>query len=139
MKISLIPLHGGLFGAWEDDEESIKRLTDGKLYTIDIKKVRNPNFHAKFFALLKIVVDNTDYINTEQVLILLKLKLGHYDKIINTNGKIVYAPKSISFSKMDDIEFEKFYNNCIKIILRDFLQHWESETIQKAIDQIVRF
>jgi hypothetical protein len=110
-----------------------------EIIEFEAKRPRNAQFHKKYFALLQIIVDNTDYINVDQVLILMKLKLGYYNTIINTNGKVVYEPKSISFASMDEFTFHKFYNDTIDVLLRDFLPNWQNEDTQKVIDQVVRF
>ena len=121
------------------DIEALENIKQGQLVTVELKRSRNLKFHAKFFALIQIVVDNTDYLNSEEVLHLLKLKLGHYDTIVNTNGKYIYKPKSISFGKMDQDTFNRFYNLSVDVILRDFLTNWEDDDIQAAIDEVVRF
>jgi len=139
VKINLIKHGGVLLPSLPDDELALSSLKRGEIITATIAKSRNSAFNRKFFALLGIVVENTEYINTEQVLHLLKLKLGHYDEIINTNGKVIYAPKSISFGKMSPDEFSKFYNQSINIILRDFLTDWKDGQINEAINQVVRF
>lgn len=139
MKINLIKIHGVLAPSLPDDELALESIKRGEIVTVNITRSRNSQFNRKFFALLNIVVENTDYLNTDQILHLLKLKLGHYDEVISTNGKVVYIPRSISFAKMSPDEFNKFYNQSITIILRDFLTNWHEANIDKAINQVVVF
>ena len=123
-----------------DDIASLESIPQGCIVEVELKRPRNAKFHKKFFALIGIVVDNHDnYSTTEQVLHIIKLKLGHYQTIINTNGKLIYIPKSISFSSMDQDTFNKFYNNTVDIVLRDFLTNWKNEDIMRAIDEVSRF
>ena len=110
-----------------------------EIVEFEAKRPRKAWRHKKYFALLQIVVDNTDYVNVDQVLILVKLKLGYYDTIINTNGKPIYSPKSISFGTMDEEPFRIFYNDTVNIILSDFLTNWKNDDIMKAIEQVARF
>ena len=139
MKINLIKHGGVLLPSLPDDELALESIKRGEIVTATIVRSRNSAFHRKYFALLGVVVENTDYLNTEQVLHLLKLKLGHYETIVNTNGQAIYIPKSISFGKMSPDEFSKFYNQSINIILRDFLTDWKDDQIDKAINQVVQF
>jgi len=139
MQINLVKHGGVLIPSLAADEAALSTISRGEIVSAKITKPRNSAHNRKFFALLQIVVENTDYENSEQVLHLLKLKLGHYDAIVSTNGKVVYMPKSISFAKMDQAKFNEFYNQSINIVLRDFLTDWKNEQINNAIDQVVRF
>jgi len=123
----------------EEDLEKLTKVKFGEIIQVTFKKPRNSKFHRKFFALLQIVVGNTDYKNVNQVLMLMKLKLGYFEFIVNTNGKLVYMPKSISFGKMDEIEFQIFYKQAIHKVLSDFLTNWEEEHVNQAIEQVIRF
>ena len=93
MKISLIKMHGVLAPSLPDDELALESIKRGEIVTVNVTRSRNSQFNRKFFALLNIVVENTEYLNTDQILHLLKLKLGHYDEVVSTNGKIVYIPR----------------------------------------------
>lgn len=125
---------------WPDDQEKLKRVHEGEMIKVSFSKPRNAKFHKKYFALLQVVVDNDDrYEGVEEVLHVMKLKLGHYDNIVNTDGRIIYKPKSISFAKMDDIAFNDFYQKTVNKILKDFLKKWDEETLDKAVDIIIRF
>ena len=139
MKIRLEKHGGVLIPSLPEDELALERIKRGQIVETELKRPRNAKFHKKYFALLGIVLENTKYDTNEQLLHLIKLKLGHYETIINTNGKVIYIPKSISFSSMYDDDFNKFYNNTVNIVLRDFLTNWQDSDIQNAIDQVVRF
>ena len=47
------------------------------------------------------------------------MKAGFYKRILTEKGEF-YMPKSISFSKMDQIEFESFYDKMINQVI-DYL------------------
>lgn len=124
----------------DSDLENLKRVKNGEMVKVEIKKPRNIKFHRKFFALLQIVVDNDErYANTNVVLHIMKLKLGHYESIVNTNGKMIYIPKSISFTKMDDTSFGEFYQQAVNKVLSDFLPEWNEEVLEQAVETIIRF
>jgi len=53
MQLALIKMPGGMFRpANESDAEIVEKIANNRYVTADIKQVRNPAFHAKFFALL---------------------------------------------------------------------------------------
>lgn len=139
MLINLVKRNGVLMPSLPEDELALQSIKQGEIVAVKLTKPRNSAFNRKYFALLQIVVDNTDYSNTDQILHLMKLKLGYFDQIVNTNGKVVCIPKSISFAKMDSEKFNQFYNQSINIILRDFLPKWNNENIDLAVNQIIGF
>lgn len=105
----------GLIPVYNSDAESLKeaKLKMGEVYEIDIKKKRNYNFHKKLFALYNLCYDNQDvFDNLDEVRYYLTMKAGYYKKIETPKGEM-FVPKSISFAKMDNIEFEKLYQRTI--------------------------
>lgn len=99
-----------------------KQITDkigiGEEIEVLLRKARNPKFHRKFFGLLNMVLQNQEkYETLEDLLTEVKIRVGHYSEYITDDGKIVYTPKSISFEKMDEISFDRFYEKTVDAIL----------------------
>ena len=107
-------------------EKSIKifnKVNIGSEILVDYKAKRNTQFHKKGFALLNLVFQNQDrYINLEDLRTEFKLKAGLYSTHITTKGKLIYIPKSMSFSELDENEFEELYSKFIDIALKDFVK-----------------
>lgn len=119
--------------------EDFDSLTDGEEYIIEIKKQRNILFHRKYFALIDYAYKNqSKYFNKADFLVEIKLLSGHYEEHITLKGNIIYTPKSISFDKMDNIEFEKFYSKTIDIIISKFIDAPEDE-IRERIERVLCF
>ena len=97
------------------------KLGTRDLIRCQVTKPRNLAFHRKFFALVNLVVQNTDYDTVDQFLHVLKVRMGHCDFVPNGKGTLAAVPRSISFAKMDNDEFAKFYNHAIDIILKYFM------------------
>ena len=91
--------------------------------------------------MLNIVLGNQDkYEHIEDLLTEVKLRTGHYEEHVTQNGKLVYLPKSISFARMDDIEFSKFYNRSIDAVLTHVLDpRWDEHTLNFLVDQVIGF
>jgi hypothetical protein len=139
MRIRLEKKGEALIPSLPIDEIALGGVKQNQIVEVELKRPRNAMFHKKFFALIGIVLENTEYQNSEQVLHLIKIKLGYYDTVINTDGEVFYMPRSISFSSMDNDSFGMFYNDTVDIVLSDFLTNWQDSDIQNAIDQVVRF
>ena len=106
---------------------------------VELRKVRNPQFHRKFFALLQLVRDSTDaWATTEALLADLKVEMGHCDEFRLRGGQTVMVPKSISFGSMDDMEFTSFFERAL-VTLSDMAGGIESDALRDAVlDEIAR-
>ena len=107
------------------NEEAIKKLSKVKVgdsILIDYKAKRNPLFHRKGFALLNLIFQNQDrYTNLEDLRVEFRLKAGFYSEHITTKGRLIYIPRSMNFSSMDENEFEELYSKFIDIALKHFV------------------
>lgn len=109
----------GLLPASRTDEEKLQsaKLKLGEYYQIELKKPRNIRFHRKFFSLLNLAFDNqSDFNCIEDFRGWVTMRSGYYRKVPTPTGEY-YTPKSISFSKMDQIEFNEFYDRVFSFIL----------------------
>jgi len=98
-----------------DDEgvEALKKIGPTQIVKITYSRPRNLRFHCKFFAMLKIILDNQDhYKSTDDLLDVCKLRIGHVTVIQTPQGE-ERVPKSISFASMDETEFGKFYDRAV--------------------------
>ena len=139
-QINLIRYHDGLRPSLPEDADKLAKIKAGTIIASTIKAPRNAGFHRKFFALLGIVVDHTDFENVDQVLHILKIRLGHYDPIIEPiTGKTFLHPRSIAFAKMDQSAFDDFYNQSVNVILEFMLAGWSKETLDQAYEQVLQF
>lgn len=119
---------GVLTPMFPEDGEALSMLHSGREYMVSISVPRNVKFHRKFFALLGICYDNMpDYIrkrdhihSIDTLLYAIKIAAGHFDNI-SVNGREIPVPRSISFAKMDNAQFERFYNRALDIILETYL------------------
>jgi hypothetical protein len=95
----------------------------GQVVEIKARRPRNPGHHRKMFAMLGLVVDNTElFANTDDALTGLKAIMGHgrWDRIKGTSKDIFY-PDSIAFDAMSQAEFEPFYEEALAAVRRWWL------------------
>lgn len=114
MRLLLRNTERGLIPLYPSDFEEKKRLKIGEEYEVSIRSPRNYKFHKKFFALLNLAFENQDRIkNFELFRAAILIECGYYHEV-HIRDAIHVFPKSISFSNMDDTEFEKLYNSVHK-------------------------
>ena len=119
MEIMVVNTVTGLVPKYGTDYEAKKRLPIGWEGIVTVRLPRNYEFHKKFFALLHLGFENQDnYGDFDDYRALITCRAGYY-KEIKTDKGVVYMPKSISFSKMDELEFEELYNKVINLLVKD--------------------
>lgn len=106
----------------EAGEELLQKIKFRALVKVKITRSRNLKHHAKFFALMRIVYSNQErYTNPDHLLTALKIAAGWTEAIIMPSGNQYLIPKSIAFDKMDQTEFEVFYDRALDIVIEHFL------------------
>jgi hypothetical protein len=106
--------------AFDEDLENFKKLPKDCYFEIKYTKKRNVRFHRKFFALLKIAFENqSDYRLMEDLRRDLTITSGHYEEVVNKiTGEVYKIAKSISFSNMDESEFNQIYNDVKEVVVK---------------------
>ena len=100
-------------------EEYIASLAHGEVVRAVFKKDRNPGHHKKFFAILRLVHSNQDkYLSQEALRFAVMVQAGYVDTIQLEGDKVAFRPVSISWAKMDQVEFDKFYQAALAAIPR---------------------
>lgn len=124
---SLIPID-------DEGKEALDGIGQGELIKVKITKARNLKHHKKFFDMLQLVFSNQEtYPTLKHLLTAVKLEAGWYeDEAVDVNGKRSYLVKSISFAKMDQVEFNEFYMQSIAAICR-LLPHLNAEDIEHEV------
>lgn len=91
-------------------EEFFDGLKEGAKYLIRCWKPRNIDQHRKLFAMLRVVVDNSDKFESVDVLLeVIKIAVGYYDVVQGFKGEFLKIPRSIAFASMPQTEFERFF------------------------------
>lgn len=134
-KILVIKTQRGLMPVYETDLEIYCKIPLNEEFEIEYTKKRNVKFHRKYFSLLKLCFENqSDYRILEDLRRDLIITSGRYDEVINKiTGEVYKIAKSISFSNMDELEFNSLYEDTKNIISK-----WigiDNETIENEIMQ----
>ena len=134
----------GLVPLDDMDWEVKKQLRLGSDVRVHVTMPRNVKFHRKFFALLNITLDNLlettqqqlRITTTNRLLDVLKIRMGFYD-IVQIDGRNVLELHSISFAKMDEYAFGKFYDQAVTEILSFFLKGTDRNELLQEVEQFI--
>lgn len=94
--------------------EEFDKIKDNSTFTADVKIVRCPLFHRKFFKMLRIVLHNlpesygfktVDSLREELI-----FRAGYFTKYTTTDGTEIYKVQSVSYEALDNLEFQELYN-----------------------------
>ena len=140
----------GGFKPYDDEaQEMIKKYPIGKAVRCKITNPRNPAFHRKFFALLRIAFDNQERYPTLTALrTVVTCMTGHCDVIKEkatrgeAKGQQVFMaiPRSISFARMDSEAFEIFYNKAVEVVATRIMPGVDRGDLNQAVmDRINEF
>jgi Protein of unknown function (DUF1367) len=110
---------GALKAADGLSEEYLDTLGTGEVIRGRFVKDRNPGHHRKFFGLLNLVFKNQEkYLSQEALRFAVSIQSGYVEEIRLAGDVVAFKPQSISWAKMDQTEFEKFYNAALQAIPR---------------------
>jgi hypothetical protein len=145
---------GTLIGADADSEAYIAKLKIGDMVKGEFVKPRNPLFHRKAMALVRLLYEHFEdrYAgqikhkgevvkpNFERFRNDITIVAGYYDSTFNIHGDVRLTAKSWSFASMEEAEFEKLYSALIQAGLSKVLdKKWDEAKLRNAVEQILQF
>lgn len=133
----------GLVPLYDSDHDLKQRLKVGSTVRCRVTLPRNYKFHKKFFALVRLTYDNLPMPLVERwnvrsendMLRRFKRDLGYYTAICNECGETEIEYRSISFAAMDEEEFERFYNDCVNLILDKYLPGTDRQDLLEEVER----
>lgn len=127
MKLLLLNTIHGLVPMYDDSYEEKKKLKLGETYSAEIRLVRNPQFHKKYFSLINAAWEllperqQTGFRTSENFRKYIEVAAGHCDTFYSPQRKEwVEIPKSIAFDKMDEASFSDLYNK-VRFVIDNIL------------------
>jgi Protein of unknown function (DUF1367) len=148
----LEPGGGGLVPDSAAELESLADLHHGTTYRVELVAPRNPRFHRKLFALLRILFDAWEpppamhagipvARDFESFRDMLTILAGYHTPYFLLDGSVRLKPKSIAFARMDETTFDRLYSRVIDIALEHVptSQQLTREQIDERVEAILRF
>jgi hypothetical protein len=121
-----------------------KKIGQGEIVAVEIRRARHPGQHRAMMALLRLVSQNMDpEPGVERLLIDLKMRLGYAEPVIPiATGDQALPPvywrlESISFESMDQAEFREFWRKACRIIITEYWPGMTEEAIEMQAGLIV--
>lgn len=119
-------------------EEAIGGIKAGEVVRVEVTRPRNVKHHRKFFALLNVIYPHqTTYPTPEQFRAAITVALGFGESIKLLGGRTIIVPGSISFSKMDQAEFDKFYDRAVELIATKVLPGIDRADVDREVNDIL--
>lgn len=140
MKLNLLCTQHGLVPMYDEDYDLKKRLKIGQTYVADVKVARNVGFHRKYWALLNaawsLLPERTSngFRSLEGFRSYVIVAAGFYELYFNPRLKeFVEVPKSISFEKMDEVEFGELYDRSKDVIWSIIGRYVSEEDFERCL------
>ncbi|KAA0910662.1 DUF1367 family protein [Pusillimonas sp. ANT_WB101] len=151
MELLLIKTPQGAFIPFDDDQaEACKRFKVGATIKANVSAMRNYQFHKKFFSMLDVGFDAWEPPEAEHRGLPVQknkerfrkdciIAAGFYEPVANINGDVRAEAKSISFARMDDIEFERVYSAVADVILQRVLRNYTRADLDAVVDRMMGY
>lgn len=99
-------------------EDAMNKVPIGATVMLTMRRPRNPRHHRKLFALMHVVLEQTDRWADSTVLLEdLKLATGLFETRVSALSGMPYpVPASISFAAMAQDRFEAWYEKAIRVL-----------------------
>ena len=135
--------NGALHPVNSHAHDIINNLSDGEITAILLNNKRDLNLHRAYFALLNYIYSYLpkqfkNKVPSEKFYIFLKYQNDQLTEIFRfKDGKTIYEPISISFAKMDEVQFKAFVNTQLPLIYEKLINvFFEPETAKQIIEKI---
>lgn len=106
----------------DEAQEFYDKCKLGDVADLKPTKVRNGKYHRMFFAMLRLISDNSNpHVSRKGALHFAKLAAGVGEFVEDSRGETHFIPGSVSFAKMDQAGFEAFVQTAIPPLVGRFM------------------
>ena len=117
--------------------DAIAHIPLGQDVAVSIKRGRSLSQHRLFWAILSHVAEATQWETAERLLVALKVRLGRYDLMKLPNGKVVPVPHSISFAAMPQDDFQRFFDDALRLICEEVIPGTDSAYLVAEVASLI--
>lgn len=124
----------------ESGHEALRKIGNGEIVAIEMKRPRNVKHHRLFWALMTLVHENMDherYPTVEDLVAAVKIAAGLRTRIELPNGDVGFIPGSIAFHKMDQAGFDAFYDKVCDLLAKHFLPGVTSDELKHEVPLMI--
>lgn len=134
----------------EGAAEFVRKAKTGSLIHADFKKMRNYEFHKKYFALINFAYEQWEptEVRYKGIVVAKNVKrfrkdmailAGFCEPTFTVNGDVRFEPMSISFANMEETDFEKLYSKTIDVVLARILTRYTRDDLDAVIAKLLQF
>lgn len=100
------------------EQEALMEYPEGKDFWVTIRRKRSNAHHALYWARLEKVIESgaTRYHSAADLHKAIKYEMGYVKPVRKLSGEIIYEPDSISFDRMDQTEFNSFFETVMRLL-----------------------
>jgi len=116
MKINLVKTSFGLKPISDEDIKRLKKIEEGEVVIAEYTRSRNYRFLKKYMALIQLMWENDSLnLTRERYRKEMEIAAGYFEAYQGYDGDVRREPKSISFGKMEEEEFEQLFQDMLQI------------------------
>ncbi|WP_140919049.1 DUF1367 family protein [Limnobaculum xujianqingii] len=141
MQIEMVKGAGGVFVPVDDmTAGKLTKFKNGEVYPVEVKLVRNPQFHRKVFAFFQFCfkhwsgekadlefMDESAQFNTFRKN--LTVLAGYKDITYTIDGRMRVEAKSLAYGNMEQPEFEECYSALINAAIKHIFGNTKDQNV----------
>lgn len=123
-----------------DGEAMLGAVPEGKAVMGTFKAARNPRHHRLFFALLGLLVDNTDLFcgDVELARKTILTDCRECDLWVHPlTREVRVSVRSIAYEKMDQVKFNRLFDRALYVICNHYLAGTDAEALRYQVYEMV--
>lgn len=123
------PYRDALIPADDQAAALMAKLPLGEVVTMKLKRDRSTPQQRLYWGILQHISEASQWETAERLHVALKIRLGYFDLLQLPNGKAVPVPQSTAFDKMDQAEFQDYFDRSIRLICTEVVPGTDSERL----------
>lgn len=137
MRLICLRDFNGLKPVGDRDRELLGKLKLGAEVVVEIKRPRNLKQLKLYWSLIHLIFPQQSRYPTEEDLSdAIKCAVGHCEETPLKSGKIMVRPKSISFSKTDQSQWEAFFNAVIQLVITKIIPGVNEADLRRELEDM---
>lgn len=131
---------GSLRPVDQSGEDALRKIGQGQMVMIEMRRPRNIKHHRKYWILISLVweqLDEARYPTVEDLHAAIKISAGLRTRIELPDGTLGFIPGSIAFHSMDQTAFDAFFNRVCDLIARHFLPGVTSAELRHEVELLI--
>lgn len=116
----------------------MRRIKQDEVVRAEIVRVRSPQQHRMYWALMTLIHPQQDQWPTvESLSKAILCAIGHGEVVESKAGVKWLKPKSISFGNLDQSEFNQIFNLAIKLVCEKILPGVSDEELRREVQDMI--